>query len=147
MTSIGDKDQYGLSYRLHYRESCAPTCAERNFWLFSAAWLFRLPGWFLYPLVFIHLYMKKSPDGIEIPSEKIPQLFSTGRSVCSMHNLAQLLVINRFPCVCIFTASPRPCIVLFYESNEKGALWASIIRSTMSQEKSTIAENFRKFNS
>ena len=30
--SLRDKDQWGLSYRLHYKESCAPTWAERNFW-------------------------------------------------------------------------------------------------------------------
>ena len=32
VTSLGDKDQWGLSYRLYYRECCAPTCAERNLW-------------------------------------------------------------------------------------------------------------------
>ena len=30
VTSLGDKDQ--LTYRLHYRKSCAQTCVERNFW-------------------------------------------------------------------------------------------------------------------
>ena len=35
--SLGDKDQWGLSYRLHYRESCAPICAERTSW--PTSWL------------------------------------------------------------------------------------------------------------
>ena len=26
--SLGNKDQSGLLYRLHYRESCAPTCSQ-----------------------------------------------------------------------------------------------------------------------
>ena len=30
--SLGDKDQYELSYCLYYRERCAPTCTEHNFW-------------------------------------------------------------------------------------------------------------------
>ena len=34
-TSLGNKDQWGLSYRLYYRESCTPTCTERNFWAIS----------------------------------------------------------------------------------------------------------------
>ena len=41
VTSLGDKDQWGLSYHLHQKESCAPTRAERNFGLFAAARLFR----------------------------------------------------------------------------------------------------------
>ena len=31
-TLLGDKDQLGLLYCLHYRENCAATCAESNFW-------------------------------------------------------------------------------------------------------------------
>ena len=32
MTLLGDSYQCGLSYRLHYRETCALTCVERDFW-------------------------------------------------------------------------------------------------------------------
>ena len=32
MTSLGDEDQQGLSYRLYSREGCATICAEGNFW-------------------------------------------------------------------------------------------------------------------
>ena len=30
VTSLGDKDQCGLLYHLHYRETCMPACAEHN---------------------------------------------------------------------------------------------------------------------
>ena len=30
--SLGGKDQWGLSYHLHYRETCTPAWAECNFW-------------------------------------------------------------------------------------------------------------------
>ena len=45
VTSLGDKDHWGLSYHLHCRETCVPTCAEHEFCLF------RLTGWF-----HIHLF-------------------------------------------------------------------------------------------
>ena len=28
----GERDQWGIVYCLHYRETCAPTCAEYKFW-------------------------------------------------------------------------------------------------------------------
>ena len=30
VTSLGDKDQLELLYRLNYRDTCAPTCEERD---------------------------------------------------------------------------------------------------------------------
>ena len=58
VTSLGDKDQLGLSYRLHYRETSAPSCAEHNFWAICHSQLVRVDWLVSYPLVFIHLRYK-----------------------------------------------------------------------------------------
>ena len=34
VTSLGDKNQWGFLYLLHYRESCTPACAEHKSWAF-----------------------------------------------------------------------------------------------------------------
>ena len=31
-------DQWGLSYPLHYKETCTPTCAEYDFWVIHRNW-------------------------------------------------------------------------------------------------------------
>ena len=52
------KDQSGLSYHLHYRETCEPALSEHaqttTFGLLAEASLFRLTGWF-----HIHLFLYK----------------------------------------------------------------------------------------
>ena len=55
LTSREDKDQWGLLYCLHYRETCAPTCAEHNFWAICRSQLVQVDWPVSYPLVFIHL--------------------------------------------------------------------------------------------
>ena len=51
----GEKDQCGFSYRLHYRESCASTCPEPNFWAIRRNLVVSVDRLVSYPLVFIHL--------------------------------------------------------------------------------------------
>ena len=52
----GNKDESGLSYHLHYRETCAPASSElaqsTTFGLLVEASLFSLTGWF-----HIHLFL------------------------------------------------------------------------------------------
>ena len=55
VTSLGDTDQRGLSYCLHYRETCAPTCAEHNFWPIRHSQPIQVDRMISYPLVFIYL--------------------------------------------------------------------------------------------
>ena len=57
--SRGNKDQSGLSYHLHYRETCAPPLSEHvqstTFGLLLEASLYRLTGWLHINLFFIYL--------------------------------------------------------------------------------------------
>ena len=52
--SLGDKDQRGLSYRLHYRETCTPTSAEHDFWVIPSSQPVQVDQLVSYPLVLIH---------------------------------------------------------------------------------------------
>ena len=51
MTSQGDKDQLGLSYRLHYRETSAAICAEQDLWAIRRKQLVQVDWLVSYPLV------------------------------------------------------------------------------------------------
>ena len=53
--SLGDKDQWGLLYHLHYRETCPPKCAAHNLWAISRSKPVQVDCMVSYPLVFIHL--------------------------------------------------------------------------------------------
>ena len=46
VTSLGDEDQLGLSYRLHHRNLRTNMRSTRLFELFAAVSLFRLTAWF-----------------------------------------------------------------------------------------------------
>ena len=55
VTLIGDIAMSWLLYCLHYRETCAPTCAEHNFWAIRGSQPVQGDWLVSYPLVFIHL--------------------------------------------------------------------------------------------
>ena len=56
------KDQLGFSSRLHYIATCAPTCAEHDFWPILLSQLFQIDRLVSYPLVYLkgeHSYISK----------------------------------------------------------------------------------------
>ena len=63
VTSLGDRPMRAL-VSFTFTEKLARQHAQNAiFELFAAASLFRLTGWFLYPLVFIHLRLLKKEKG------------------------------------------------------------------------------------
>ena len=65
VTSLGDKDQYGLSFRLRFIETCAPLCAECNFLGFRRSQLVQGDRLVSYPPVFIYVSLFL-PSGISM---------------------------------------------------------------------------------
>ena len=67
MRSRRNKEQSGLSYHLHYRETCARVSSEHmqstNFGLLVEAGLFRLTDWFHIHLFF---YLSKAIARFEV---------------------------------------------------------------------------------
>ena len=53
--SLGDENQWGHSYHLYYRDTCAPTCAERDLWAICRSQPFQVDPLVSYPLIFIYL--------------------------------------------------------------------------------------------
>ena len=58
VTSLGGKDQWGLSNHLQYRETCSIICPEHYFWAIRSSQLVQVDQLLSYPLVFIYLGIK-----------------------------------------------------------------------------------------